>query len=820
MIMNTEKYLPFVFKKAILAMSLCFLGLRLAAQCPSGTVYLNSQAAVASFVANYPNCTEITGNLIISGAGITDVSVLDNKVKKVTGILSISNTSLAGLNGLKGIESVGSSVSISNNDSLTSLQGLSGLSSIGNGLSISGNDALLALDGLANLSALNGLSINANSKLEDISAFSHWEEANFNITIGNNKLSSLYGLHNLTSGKNITITESALTDLLDFTKMIRAERITIQNNENIESLAGLSNLSSLNELLLSGMTGLKNLNNFPKVSSLDRLKLQGLKVLDLQGMESLQELATFELIDCTSLVKFTGISNLERITTSFSITNCALTDFTGAENIKSLSSLNLDTCNSLTTLSGVSQLNSIVYLGIKNVPNITNLTGVSNVSSIGKIAIEGCDGLTSLSGLAQNSTETIEIKSSANLPDLAGLDAFTTLKEIAVENCSGFRSLQGIHNLNGLEKLSLRNTGLVSMTGFPKLTSIANLLILDNKSLVSVTGFESLTDIGRLNISGNALKNLDGLQNLVSLNGGNDVNIDHYLAEEQLVSVNLSALRTVNGNYWSLYLPNTSEVCGLVNYATYGTRPSFFSFYADSGKYTSFDSVKTACGIQCTVSLFLEGAMKNPSVGEEHLMRDDLRAQGLVPERTPFSDAISTTASRLAVTGETAVVDWVEIQLRDASDQTKITAAKSFLITRSGSLVDVESNTTNLFFAVPSGDYYLAVFHRNHLGVITSNPMSLSAITTAVDLSDSSNLKGGEAAVRYVYTSSGGQKKYALIAGDTDNNGQIQNTDMNRLVQKLGSAGYTSEDLDLNGQIQNIDITKVLHYNMGAGEQF
>jgi hypothetical protein len=98
--------------------------------------------------------------------------------------------------------------------------------------------------------------------------------------------------------------------------------------------------------------------------------------------------------------------------------------------------------------------------------------------------------------------------------------------------------------------------------------------------------------------------------------------------------------------------------------------------------------------------------------------------------------------------------------------------------------------------------------------------MSLSAITTAVDLSDSSNLKGGEAAVRYVYTSSGGQKKYALIAGDTDNNGQIQNTDMNRLVQKLGSAGYSSEDLDLNGQIQNIDITKVLHYNMGAGEQF
>ncbi|MFA7650758.1 MAG: hypothetical protein WCY06_10565, partial [Flavobacteriaceae bacterium] len=41
-------------------------------QCPTGNVGLYSQADVNNFATNYPNCTEITGYLYISGSTITD----------------------------------------------------------------------------------------------------------------------------------------------------------------------------------------------------------------------------------------------------------------------------------------------------------------------------------------------------------------------------------------------------------------------------------------------------------------------------------------------------------------------------------------------------------------------------------------------------------------------------------------------------------------------------------------------------------------------------------------------------------------------------
>lgn len=50
-------------------------------QCPPGDVNLNSQNAVDQFIANYPNCTEIEGDLYIRGF-ITDFSGLD-KIKSV-----------------------------------------------------------------------------------------------------------------------------------------------------------------------------------------------------------------------------------------------------------------------------------------------------------------------------------------------------------------------------------------------------------------------------------------------------------------------------------------------------------------------------------------------------------------------------------------------------------------------------------------------------------------------------------------------------------------------------------------------------------------
>ena len=147
----------------------------LPAQCPSGHVELNTQLEVNDFAAQYPNCTTITGNLIIDDDGsdnITDLSPLSN-LQYITGRLEVKNTpSLQSLFGLHNIVSVGHNLRILTNASLLHLE-LSSLNSVSGFLAINYNSVLESMEGLDSLVSIDGaMVIRANPLLRDISALS------------------------------------------------------------------------------------------------------------------------------------------------------------------------------------------------------------------------------------------------------------------------------------------------------------------------------------------------------------------------------------------------------------------------------------------------------------------------------------------------------------------------------------------------------------------------------------------------------------------------------------------------------------------------
>ncbi len=148
--------------------------------CPEGNVSFTSQALLNQFILNYPNCTQITGNVFINGATITDLSPLEN-ITTITGNFTIhfcSNlltlaplenlTAVSGevyistlinlnsLNGLHNLTQVGGSLSVVSNNSLSDLQGLEGISAINNNyIYIANNATLTSLNGLQNLNLDN-----------------------------------------------------------------------------------------------------------------------------------------------------------------------------------------------------------------------------------------------------------------------------------------------------------------------------------------------------------------------------------------------------------------------------------------------------------------------------------------------------------------------------------------------------------------------------------------------------------------------------------------------------------------------------------------
>lgn len=213
--------------------------------------------------------------------------------------------------------------------------------------------------------------------------------------------------------------------------------------------------------------------------------------------------------------------------------------------------------------------------------------------------------------------------------------------------------------------------------------------------------------------------------------------------------------------------------------------------------------------ISVNPKIFLQGPYLTPATAG--LMNDDLRT--LLPTTSPYPDGLTCNASVFTVTGADAIVDWVLVELRDATDRTIVVESRSALLQRDGDVVDV-NGTAGVSLSSASGNYYVLVNHRNHLGILSAAPIAVSG-TTAVDLSaNPSAVYGSTNAVTNM------DGVYALFSGDFDANGQIQISDRTSVFLLLGNSGYSPADMDMNGQVQNSDINNIITPNIGRGVQF
>ena len=122
------------------------------------------------------------------------------------------------------------------------------------------------------------------------------------------------------------------------------------------------------------------------------------------------------------------------------------------------------------------------------------------------------------------------------------------------------------------------------------------------------------------------------------------------------------------------------------------------------------------------------------------LMRDDLRIRDLIPTSQPDENGSlpvddnghSIMPGLLERTGNDAPVDWVLIELLDTDRQTRLNS-KSALIQRDGNVIDALTGDAELrFLTVEAGNYHVAIRHRNHLGVMTLNTVSLDNSNTPI----------------------------------------------------------------------------------------
>ena len=199
------------------------------------------------------------------------------------------------------------------------------------------------------------------------------------------------------------------------------------------------------------------------------------------------------------------------------------------------------------------------------------------------------------------------------------------------------------------------------------------------------------------------------------------------------------------------------------------------------------------------------------------LMHDSLRAQGLLPAQEPYTElgfeqrlfggGEAADGPVFASADSSAVVDWVLVELRSASDPAEVLATRNGLLRRDGRVVDVDGRI-QLTFPLPAGAYHVALRHRNHLGVMSAAPLTLSSAATLVDLRASSTDTYGTDARMPLGNG------YALWPGDATGDGVVKYTgsanDRDAVLQRIGgstpsavvSGVYDMNDVNLDGAVK------------------
>lgn len=191
--------------------------------------------------------------------------------------------------------------------------------------------------------------------------------------------------------------------------------------------------------------------------------------------------------------------------------------------------------------------------------------------------------------------------------------------------------------------------------------------------------------------------------------------------------------------------------------------------------------------------VLLEGAYQTNS--EE--LSNQLQANNLIPNISPFTNAFpwqSPLVPNLNTIPNNAI-DWLLIEILD-NEYNAIKQTLAFL-DKNGQLLDLTGNIgLSLGDIVANQPYYVILRHRNHLDIMSNEPLLFSEEQTH-DFTTPENVRAGTEQLAHL-----GNEKYAMLAGDINGNGVITVDDLNIFTEQAGLLNnYLSGDCNLDGNI-------------------
>ncbi|MCD4682999.1 MAG: hypothetical protein K8R86_06925, partial [Bacteroidales bacterium] len=225
----------------------------------------------------------------------------------------------------------------------------------------------------------------------------------------------------------------------------------------------------------------------------------------------------------------------------------------------------------------------------------------------------------------------------------------------------------------------------------------------------------------------------------------------------------------------------------------------------------SIDGTILAPYLNVELTAFLEGSF-NGSIMNTHI-------NGILPSVQPYNAApwdYNGTESAGVMPAD--VVDWVLVELRDATSAANATLAtriarQAGLLLSNGNIVAINGFSPLLFDNSISNSLFVVIHHRNHLAILSANAVTLSGENYPYDFTTASGQAYGTDSQKQLTTG-----KWGMMSGDANANGTIGNEDLiPEWNTNAGKAGYYPADLNLDRQVDNRDKDNYWLPNFGKG---
>ncbi len=254
------------------------------------------------------------------------------------------------------------------------------------------------------------------------------------------------------------------------------------------------------------------------------------------------------------------------------------------------------------------------------------------------------------------------------------------------------------------------------------------------------------------------------------------------------------------------------EFGGLVDGSTPSTKKELMYAYLD------FFGLIPATEYVVDLKVFLEG----PFITSE--MQTSLNAESLIPIDQPYNLGPWNYSGTEGVASipNMNIVDWILVEFRDApGDASTATEAAIFeyqaaFILNDGSIVGLDGLSGITLVNNVENNLYVVIHHRNHIPIMSANPIPLSGNVYEYDFTSSeTTIYGGIDCS--VEVASG---VWGMVAGDGLCDGSINENDEAVIWEsEAGNKGYHSSDFDMNGEVDNIDKNGCWEPNIGKNKQ-